>query len=142
MKTAVRPKPLSATKHRPETTFHLDTERIQTVRQKKKHHDQKLREIEESVYQNQFRERWSNKKHNLALRNGNTWKDLFEKLRVPNNLSHEQKQIQEKLMILESTIKTNQNPLDYVITMKEFEDRIENSDLGKHVDLTASGQRC
>ncbi len=79
------------------------------IQKKKQYHDQKLREIEESIDQSQFWERWNNfnnKKDNLALQNGNIWKDHFEKLYEqisPNNLIHEQKQIQEKLTILETS---------------------------------------
>ena len=43
-----------------------------------------------------------------------------------NNLNHEPKQIKEKLTILESAIKNNQNPLDYLITMKKLENSIKN----------------
>ncbi len=66
----------------------------------------------------------------LALQNGNIWKHHFEKLYrqiSPNNLIHKQKQIQEKLIIFESTIKNDQNLLDYLITMKEVENNIKNS---------------
>ena len=110
----------------------------QIIRHKKKqYHDRKLREIEESIDQNQFWERWNNlnnKKDNLALQNGNIWKDHFEKLYEqisPNNLNHEQRQTREKLTILESTIKNNQNPLDYLITMKELENSIKKLKSGK-----------
>ncbi len=42
------------------------------------------------------------------IQNGNIWKNHFEKLYEqisPNKLNHKQKQMQEKLTILESTIK-------------------------------------
>lgn len=70
----------------------------------------------------------------MALQNCNIWKNHFEKLyeqTSPNNLNYEQKQIQEKLQILEATIKNYQNPLDYQITMKELEDNIKKLKPGK-----------
>ena len=65
---------------------------------------------------------------NLAIRDCDTWKSHFENLYKeisPNILKLEQSKIKEKLQILESTIKTNQNPLDYQISMKELEDQIK-----------------
>jgi len=102
-----------------------------TIRVKKNTHIQnQLKDIEESINSNKF---WDNWKHlnkrprdELAILNGDIWKEHFTNLFDHPILNSDQQQISERLENLEIPIKDNQNPLDFPITQKEVEGKLHN----------------
>ena len=92
-----------------------------TLRTKQEQHIRnQLDGIEESIESNHFWENWNklNKHHEeeLAIQNGDMWRNHFANLYSNITKSQEQKDIQEKLQILESAVKDYQNPVDTPIT--------------------------
>lgn len=83
-----------------------------------------LQIIEESLDSNDFWKKWHSfskpQKEELAIQNGDIWKNHFENLytAVPLNLT--QNNLLNKLQSLESVIKNNQNSLDYPIKEAEL----------------------
>lgn len=101
-----------------------------TLRTKKEQHVRHpLQIIEESIVSNDFWKKWHSfskpQKEELAIQNGDIWKNHFESLYTAVPLNSAQNNLLNKLQILESVIKDNQNPLDYQITEAELLAKIQ-----------------
>lgn len=101
-----------------------------TLRTKKEQHVRhQLQIIEESIDSNDFWKKWHSfskpQKEELAIQNGDIWKNHFESLYTAVPLNSAQNNLLNKLQILESVIKDNQNPLDYQITEAELLAKIQ-----------------
>ena len=93
----------------------------------KQHEQHQLEETEESIHSSIFLKKWHSfnklNKEELAIQNGEIWKSHF--LYSAITLDSVQKNLLNKLEILESIIKDNQNPLDYEISEGELLAKIQ-----------------
>uniref|UniRef100_A0A9J8AFQ2 ribonuclease H n=1 Tax=Cyprinus carpio carpio TaxID=630221 RepID=A0A9J8AFQ2_CYPCA len=101
-----------------------------TLRRKKAQflHDQ-FEEIEKSINSNKFWDKWKllnkSNQEDLAIQDGEIWKNHFQELYSSTEIQNsDQNEIIKKLDNLERSIKANQNPLDFPITLKELEDKL------------------
>ena len=92
-----------------------------------------LREIEDSVKQNQFWDMWNNlsttKPQDIPIQNSDIWKKHFENLYKEisqKDVNSNHNLVMQKLQSLEYTIKDNQNPLDYPITQEELAQKLNS----------------
>ncbi len=86
-------------------------------------------EIEKSINSHKFWDKWKllykPNQEILAIQDGETWKTHFQELYSPTEiLNSNQNEIINKLDNLERSIKANQNPLDFPITLNELEDKL------------------
>ncbi len=86
-------------------------------------------EIEKSINSHKFWEKWKllykPNQEILAIQDGETWKTNFQELYSPTEIQNSnQNEIINKLDNLERSIKGNQNPLDFPITLNELEDKL------------------
>ena len=96
-----------------------------TIRKKKQNYThKKLDDIENAINQNQFWDMYNNfntkQAQALPIQNGDIWRAHFENLYKDIPINSDQNTINEKLRALEETIKDNQNPLDFAITLEEL----------------------
>lgn len=101
-----------------------------TLRRKKAQFLQsQFEEIEKSINSHKFWDKWKllykPNQEVLAIQDGEKWKNHFQELYTPTEIQNSnQNEIINKLDNLERSIKTNQNPLDFPITMKELEEKL------------------
>ncbi len=86
-------------------------------------------EIEKSINSHKFWEKWKllykPNQEILAIQDGETWKTHFQELYSPTEIQNSnQNETINKLDNLERSIKGNQNPLDFPITLNELEDKL------------------
>ncbi len=86
-------------------------------------------EIEKSINSHKIWDKWKllykPNQEILAIQDGETWKTHFQELYSPTEIHNSnQNEIINKLDNLERSIKANQNPLDFPITMNELEDKL------------------
>ena len=96
------------------------------IRAKKTQHiKHQLNEMEEAIDSNKFWENWKQlnkpEKDELAIQNGDIWTEHFRKMYEPTILNPTRTEILEKLKTIEPIIKDQQNPIDFPITEKELE---------------------
>ena len=134
---------LSNLKHRQPENEDLRIKYCETLKQykhliqiKRQNHTNKtLRDIEDSIKQNQFWEMWNNlsttKPQDTPTQNSEIWKQHFENLYKEisqKDLNSNYSLIRQKLRSLERSIKHNQNPLDYPITHKELAQKLKHQE--------------
>ncbi len=101
-----------------------------TLRRKKTQFLQnQFEEIKKSINSRKFWDKWKlvykPNQEILAIQDGETWKTNFQELYSPTEIQNSnQNEIINKLDNLERSIKANQNPLDFPITLKELEDKL------------------
>lgn len=132
---------MSNKKHKQQNNPELRYEYFETLKQYKQtlkckklnYTNKTLDEIENAIDQNQFWDMWNNlsttKPQELAIQDVGIWKTYFDNLykNIPQkDLNQNQLEIKEKLNILESVIKNNQNPLDYPITQQELNEKLKS----------------